>query len=277
MGALAHKLAPLLAILAPSVGLGEAEADVGKMRGILVEAMRAGPLVSPEEAAEHGIVLIRHPLEVLLAEPDSRLSANAHAVHAVREEEPAVWVHEPPLAVHLLGAEEPRGLQLRTLRPAAPLVGAGNRALPVRGEPGLLRAPRLLKVLLVMHLPRPVVVLELPEAVHERQERRRVERLHRILPSGGDRHAPHAEAARRAILHEEDVERAGTREVEPAAALRGLAAARNGLTVHALQCERSIQLPRHRAHLRHDLARRVRRKGHAASWTRSLAVLALHA
>ena len=145
------------AVLAAQVRVREAEGVVGEVRRILVEVVRGRPGALAPEPAELRIVLRGRPREVLLAESDAGGAvADAHAVDAVREEEPPLRVHQPPLAVHLLRAEEARRLELRPSRPAAEAVGLGNGRGAVLREPGVLVDLRARQLRLVVHLARPL-------------------------------------------------------------------------------------------------------------------------
>jgi len=87
----------------------------------------------------------------------------------MREEQAAVRVHQPPLAVVLLRAEKSAGVELRSLRPAAipvPILRAG-----LCGEFLGLGLPALSQFRQRMGFSGPVLVLELAEGVNERKER----------------------------------------------------------------------------------------------------------
>ena len=92
-----------------------------------------------------------------------------HAINAVREEQPAFRVHQPPFALHLLRAEEACRLELRTSGPAAELVpvlraGPAGKFFGFRLATGLEVGDRF-------DLARPVFVTVLAEGVYEGKER----------------------------------------------------------------------------------------------------------
>ena len=92
----------------------------------------------------------------------------SHAVNAVREEQPAIRVHQPPFALHLLRAEEAGRPQARAGGPASksvPIPGAG----PAGKFLGLRLAPRL-EVRDRFGLARPILVPVLAEGVYEGKE-----------------------------------------------------------------------------------------------------------
>ena len=185
---------------------------------LLVEAVRGWPRVASPEASEHGVVLRGQPREVVLSEADARSAvSDADAVDAMRKEEPAVGIDEPPLAVHFLRSEKASRLELRAARPAAEAVSLGDGRCTVLGKPGVLVGLRARELHLVVHLSRPVVVHELPEAVHERKKRLRGQDLlvRRADTVGCD--AEHAEAPCRAVLAEKDMERRCVMDIEAAA------------------------------------------------------------
>ena len=168
---------------------------------------------------------IREPVFAFL---DRRGVQRTHAVNAVREEQAAVRVDQPPLAADLLGAEEAGGVELRAGQRAAvavPILRAGLRGEFLR----LLLAPGR-EVGERMRLAGPVLVPVLAERVYEREKRigvrhpggrrrvsaggadagdleevvgrrlghedehlRDVRRINRTLPAGRDRVAHHAE------------------------------------------------------------------------------------
>ena len=109
--------------------------------------------------------------EILLAAGDLRRQPRIDAAHAERPEEVAIWIDEPPLAIDLLGAEKAGGGELRAVGPATEAVGVGDGAVGVGVEPRLLLGAGGDEIGVIVYLPRPVVVHELPVAVNEREER----------------------------------------------------------------------------------------------------------
>ena len=125
------------------------------------------------EAAQ-GIALLGEPGEEVLAAEDRTVGGGAHAGDSRTPEEAAIGIDEPPLALVLGHAEASGPLQLRPLRPAAEAVAAGQPGMG--GQIRLLLFARGGEILLPAHLPRPLLVGELPVAVHEGLDSARVHR-----------------------------------------------------------------------------------------------------
>src|ERR1039458_7240558 len=98
----------------------------------------------------------------------------ADTINPVRKEQPAGRVHEPPLSLHLFGAEEARGLELRAQREAAVAIPIVRSDL-VRQLRRLLLSARV-QVGKGFHFARPILVPVLAEGVDERKEGRSEER-----------------------------------------------------------------------------------------------------
>ena len=183
----------------------------------------------------------------------------------MREEEPSLGIDQPPLAAHLLGAEEAYRRKLRSARPAAILVGLGNWT-GMFLEPGVLGHAGGGKFTIVVNLAGPVVVDELAESVHERQKGLGGQHLP-LLAHTRHRHTLHAEPAR-----QKDVEGMRPPQVEGRARIR-----RPRITPHAIQLQRRVKRPRHVVQQHTHLAGGVRQQHDHATGGLPLYRSALHA
>ena len=211
---------PVGPVLAPCVCAAEVESVVRKVRLVLVEPVSGRPVDPPPELPEVGVVLRREPREIFLAKPYAGSATRPYAIDAMREKKMSVWIHKPPLAVHLLCSEEARRIQLRSASPAAESVGIWNWTC-MSIQPRILVLAGLLQLSVVVYLSRPVVVRELSVFVDERQESGGQQRL---LPHARIccRDPQHAEAFIYASLDNKDVERAHTVQIECRALARRL-------------------------------------------------------
>ena len=128
---------PVRAVFALEIGTGEGEAIVPAPCVVALEN---------EAAAEELLELrqgARKVLEPVGALVNRGVIDHPHTVNAMREEQAAVRVNQPPLAVGFLRAEKSAGLKLRSVGPAAILVPILRAGL--RGEFLGLALPPLLE------------------------------------------------------------------------------------------------------------------------------------
>ncbi len=163
MNDFANGLLPAWAIFARQVGGAKGKA-LGRAPGIMAfEGVAPG-----EKPGKLGLFAgeIFKPAFALL---DGRGVQRPNTIDAVREKEPSVRVHQPPLAIDLFGAEETGRFELGSGGPAAvavPVFGAR-----VGGELGCLLLAPGRQVGLRFHFARPVLVPVLAEGVDEGEER----------------------------------------------------------------------------------------------------------
>jgi hypothetical protein len=159
---------PLLTVFAEQVGPGEV---VSLKTLALVVAVR-GPVALGVELGKRGVGS-GQVLKPVPAVGDRRVAGGrADAVDPVRPEQPPCGIDQPPLPLVLLGAKVARCLQLRPGLVAAvsiPVFGAG-----VVGQVRRLFSETPAEILDGFRLARPVLVDELPEAVDQGEEIRRV-------------------------------------------------------------------------------------------------------
>lgn len=163
-------LRPIVAVLAQQVGLHQ---GVRLVRFLLIVSVRR-PVAFAVELGK------RLACGGQLGEPvfpigDRRGgAAGTHAVDAVRPEQAALGIDQPPLSLMLLRAEEPGRFELRAGQPAAVLIPFGGAGMLCQVG-GLFLTP-LGQIAVAVDLARPLLVHVLPIAVDHREQPRKIGR-----------------------------------------------------------------------------------------------------
>ncbi len=179
MGQLAELQLPRVAVLTEQIGPGEIESFVTAAALVIAVRGPGGPAEKLGQGRARG-GQVGEPVAAIGDRSDRR--GRIHTIDAVRPEQSALGIDQPPLSLAFLGTEPPGGRQLRTGLPATILIPAGRTGMG--RQLGFFLLAMLPQLFQGVGLAGPVLVDVLAEGVDQGEEGL-VRRFHFLGRAGG--------------------------------------------------------------------------------------------